>query len=157
MADYSYNEIMKMQNDAIRRVNEMQKKAKIVISKEDVVEDTFTENDDFGGISEKKADAVKRIKMPNDYLNELKGFASTSSYFEDSVKKEKIKNQEINLSKKESNNLNRVSNSFEDKIKSLFGDFSLDSDKALILSLVMLLSEEKADEMLILALLYLLT
>ena len=31
MADYSYNEIMKMQNDAIRRVNEMQKRAKFVV------------------------------------------------------------------------------------------------------------------------------
>jgi hypothetical protein len=31
MAEYSYNEIMKMQNDAIKRVNEMQKRAKTVV------------------------------------------------------------------------------------------------------------------------------
>ena len=30
MAEYSYNEIMKMQNDALRRVNEMQQKARNV-------------------------------------------------------------------------------------------------------------------------------
>ena len=31
MAEYSYNDIMKMQNDAIKRVNEMQKRAKTVV------------------------------------------------------------------------------------------------------------------------------
>ena len=45
----------------------------------------------------------------------------------------------------------------DDFWKNVLNDLSIDSDKALILSLVMLLTEEKADEMLILALLYILS
>ena len=47
--------------------------------------------------------------------------------------------------------------SVEDKIKNIFGDLNIDSDKALLLSLILLLSEEKADELLIMALIYMLT
>ena len=42
-------------------------------------------------------------------------------------------------------------------MKSVFGDLNIDSDKALLLSLILLLSEEKADELLIMALIYMLT
>jgi hypothetical protein len=45
---------------------------------------------------------------------------------------------------------------FTEKLKMGFGDINIDSDKALLLSLIMLLSEEKADELLIMALIYML-
>ncbi len=47
-------------------------------------------------------------------------------------------------------------NDFFEKIKSGLGDINIDSDKALLLSLIMLLSEEQADELLIMALIYML-
>ena len=59
--------------------------------------------------------------------------------------------------KQQNNNRPNFQNSFEDKIKSVFGDVNIDSDKALLLSLILLLSEEKADELLIMALIYMLT
>lgn len=156
MAEYSYNEIMKMQNDAIRRVNEMQKRAKAVINEEfEEEKEAFQEV----AVQQSKNDNIKRVKMPNDYLDELKGFASTSSYFENdnnaNEKKKQSTEKEINEIKNvQHSNKNQIQNDF---FKNILGDFALDSDKALILSLILLLTEEKADEMLILALLYILT
>lgn len=151
MADYSYNDIMKMQNDAIRRVNEMQKRAKSVVN-EIEEEEASTKK-----AASKNEATVKRVKMPNDYLEELKGFAATSSYFENNEEAGKIppetKSPEKELhNEKKHNNENQT-----DIFKSLLGGMDLDSDKTLILSLILLLTEEKADEMLILSLLYMLT
>ena len=67
MAEYSYNEIMKMQNDAIKRVNEMQKRAKTVV-------DEINEDKERYQEPPKKQNSphnVNRVKMPNDYLDEL--------------------------------------------------------------------------------------
>ena len=149
MAEYSYNEIMKMQNDAIRRVNEMQKRAKAVVS-----EETREEKAPLQEVTmqQSKNDNVKRVKMPNDYLNELKNFASTSSHFEEN-ESEPIR-REYTEEKKEKHQQPKQQN---DILKNVFNDLNLDSDKALILSLILLLTEEKADEMLVLALLYMLT
>jgi flagellar motor switch protein FliG len=147
MAEYSYNDIMKMQNDAIRRVNEMQKRAKSVV--EDIKENTSSE---FTEEVKKEYDTPKRVKMPNDYINELKGFASTSSHFEES--EPEAVSYECAKEKKETYHSPKHQN---DTLKNIFNDLNMDSDKALILSLVLLLTEEKADEMLILALLYILS
>lgn len=147
MAEYSYNDIMKMQNDAIRRVNEMQKRAKSVV--EDIKENTSSE---FTEEVKKEYDTPKRVKMPNDYINELKGFASTSSHFEE--REPEAVSYECAKEKKETYHSQKHQN---DTLKNIFNDLNMDSDKALILSLVLLLTEEKADEMLILALLYILS
>ncbi len=150
MAEYSYNEIMKMQNDAIKRVNEMQKKAQVIMNKEKLSENASSEP--VKKEKNSQVDSVKRIKMPNDYLNDLREYASTSSYYENE------ENERVYEKKPAVSAVMPIkTDSVEDKLKNLLGDFSLDSDKALILSLIMLLTEEKADEMLILALLYLLT
>lgn len=149
MAEYSYNEIMKMQNDAIRRVNEMQQRAKNVVES---IKETNNTKDEAHNTK-----APERIKMPNDYLDELKNFASTSSYFENekaSAEKNAIEEARNNAPQKE---LNKSPAAQPDFLKKFFGDFSMDNDKALILSLVLLLTEEKADEMLILSLLYILS
>ena len=154
MADYSYNEIMKMQNDAIRRVNEMQKRAKFVVEEANEEEKIPQKERE---VEVNNNNTIKRVKMPNDYLDELKGFASTSSYFEkEEVKKTVRENKEQKEERKEytgkTQNINQ-----NDFFKNILGDLNLDSDKALVLSLILLLTEEKADEMLILALLYILT
>ena len=148
MAEYSYNDIMKMQNDAIRRVNEMQRRAKTVV--EEINEENVKSFDETPQHS--TSTDVKRVKMPDDYLNELKNFASTSSYFEEPVlqKKQQYKTDEKKTSKTHPETQNDI-------FKNILSDLNMDSDKALILSLVLLLAEEKADEFLILALLYILS
>lgn len=127
MGDYTYTELMKMQNDAIRRVEDMQRRAR----------------QSAGLEAEKKKeepkvivrDEPRRVPMPNDYLEKLKELAEESG--------------------KPHNN--QVAEAPKPEKKDSFGDFEMDSDTALLLSLVMLLSEEKADETLIMALLYMLT
>lgn len=151
MAEYSYNEIMKMQNDAIRRVNEMQKRAKSVVDEMNEEKEQYKE-------PQKKQSSpqnVNRVKMPNDYLDELKSFASTSSHFEEDEAE-----QSTRKAYKEANNTKDVPKQHftqNDNVKNILNDLNSDSDKALILSLILLLTEEKSDEMLILALLYILS
>ena len=151
MADYSYNEIMKMQNDAIRRVNEMQKRAKSVVN------DINEEETSTKKAASKSEATVKRVKMPNDYLEELKGFAATSSYFENNEETDKRTTETKNVKQDTNNEKEHIPKNQPDIFKNLLGGMDLDSDKALILSLILLLTEEKGDEMLILSLLYMLT
>ena len=148
MAEYSYNDIMKMQNDAIKRVNEMQKRAKTVV--EEINEEKMLHSETPERQNNKQN--VNRVKMPNDYLDELKKFASTSSYFEG---KEKEENSTEYIKTKE--RYHQQPTGQNDVLKNILNELNMDSDKALILSLVLLLTEEKADEMLILALLYILS
>ena len=151
MAEYSYNEIMKMQNDAIKRVNEMQKRAQTVVDEINEEKKAPKETP----IKQNNQADVNRIKMPNDYLDELKKFASTSSYFEeDEANENTTKNYEKAEKIKENP---KHPPPQKDNLKNLLNDLNIDSDKALILSLILLLTEEKADEMLILALLYILS
>lgn len=121
MADYTYNELMKMQNDAIRRVEDMQKKAR----------QTAGLNDAEKGKKEIPVEEPRRIPMPPNYLNNTKERNNQNYKKEESIPFENIKN--------------------------LFGDINISSDTALLLSLILLLTEEKADETLIMALLYMLT
>lgn len=151
MAEYSYNEIMKMQNDAIKRVNEMQKRAKTV------VDEMNEEKEQYHSPPTKQnfPQSVNRVKMPNDYLDELKNFASTSSHFEESETEQNTpRDYKETQSKKQTPKQHSTQ---KDNVKSILNDLNLDSDKALILSLILLLTEEKADEMLILSLLYILS
>lgn len=148
MAEYSYNDIMKMQNDAIKRVNEMQKRAKTVVKEINEEKATYNET----SVNKNTSQNLNRVKMPNDYLDELKKFASTSSHFENNESKEN--RREYIDDKKENRPKPKGQN---DMLKNILNDLNMDSDKALILSLVLLLTEEKADEMLILALLYILS
>lgn len=151
MADYSYQDLMKMQNDAIRRAEEMQKRAR---------QSAGLEREEQQNPTTKKEEP-RRVPMPNDYLENLKKYGSTSSNKNDSEQRGKEENRKENgreyKTEQQHNNRPNFQNSFEDKIKSVFGDLNIDSDKALLLSLILLLSEEKADELLIMALIYMLT
>jgi hypothetical protein len=140
MADYTYTEIMRMQNDAIKRVEEMQKRARKTVELENQREKE-TQN-----TPEIARDEPRRVSMPKDYLENLKQFAANSSHKEKEseppTEKEVVKRKPP---KKETAKENP------------FGDLSIDEDKALILALILLLSEEGADELLIMALIYMLT
>ena len=69
MAEYSYNEIMKMQNDAIRRAEEMQRRAR---------QNAGLEREKQQNPTTKKEEP-RRVPMPNDYLENLKNYGSNSS------------------------------------------------------------------------------
>ena len=149
MADYSYQDLMKMQNDAIRRAEDMQRRARQSAGLE-------REKGENQQNTTAKKEEPRRVPMPNDYLENLKNYGSNSSKKE-SEPREEEENKSQQKQERKSNNQPKFQNSFEDKMKSVFGDLNIDSDKALLLSLILLLSEEKADELLIMALIYMLT
>ncbi len=152
MADYSYQDLMKMQNDAIRRAEDMQRRARQSAGLE-------RERGENQHNQTAKKEEPRRVPMPNDYLENLKHYGSNSSKTENEPreKEETKKENKKEYKNEQSNNQPKFQNSFEDKMKSVFGDLNIDSDKALLLSLILLLSEEKADELLIMALIYMLT
>lgn len=151
MADYSYQDLMKMQNDAIRRAEDMQRRARQSAGLE-------RERGENQPNTTAKKEEPRRVPMPNDYLENLKNYGSNSSKNESEPREEEEKKKEQKQEQEhKNNNQPKFQNSFEDKMKSIFGDLNIDSDKALLLSLILLLSEEKADELLIMALIYMLT
>ena len=163
MADYTYHELMKMQSDAIRRAEDMQRRARKSAGFYD--KDTTVEkpsSSQQGQSQEIRRDAPKRVHMPDDYLRELKEYANSASNKKD-VASELTENVELqNESKSKGasagNNIKTPTvKKSTDGVNGILGDVKIDEDKALLLSLVLLLSEEKADETLILALLYMLS
>lgn len=149
MAEYSYQDLMKMQNDAIRRAEDMQRRARQSAGLERGKEENQQNQ-------AAKKEEPRRVPMPNDYLENLKNYGSNSSK-EESEQREGEEKKKEQKQEHKNNNQPKFQNSFEDKMKSVFGDLNIDSDKALLLSLILLLSEEKADELLIMALIYMLT
>ncbi len=128
MNNYSYDEIMKMQNDAVRRVEEMQRKAREAAG--------LNEKTEYEKTNENTREAPRRIPMPPGYLTGNNSEKINTNNNENSVPDFKHNTKNIG--------------SVLDFLKS-------DSDISLILSLVLLLYEEHADEALILSLLYILT
>ncbi len=138
MADYTYNEMMKMQNDAIKRVEEMQKRARKTVGLEE------RDKKEQEPPPEITRDEPRRVSMPKDYLENLKHYAANSSHKD----KETEPPKEIKKNKPSKK---------EPKNEIPFGDLNMDEDKALLLALILLLSEEGADELLVMALIYMLT
>ncbi len=148
MADYTYTEIMKMQNDAIKRVEDMQKRARATAGLEKGKE----EYGEKGKNERMPSQEPKRVPMPNDYLEKLKNYASNSSYTGTNTA------EDVKDGKSEAENKPpKVKNAFPEKAENTFADLNIDADKTLLLALIMLLSEEKGDELLIMALIYMLT
>lgn len=163
MADYTYQELMKMQSDAIQRAEDMQRRArKSAGFYDDNGVMANNGNSQQGQPQEIRRDLPKRVHMPDDYLRELKEYANSVSNKKDVVAEQtegmgfhndpeekgapRLHNIKIPSAKKST-----------DGLKGILGDIKIDEDKALLLSLVLLLSEENADEALILALLYMLS
>lgn len=118
MASYTYQDLMQMQSDAIKRVEEMQKKARVTAGLD-------AEENKSSPLKGRENEKPKHIPMPEGYLKS------------DKQKTTENKKQAFNIT---------LGN----------GDVEIDSDKALILSLILLLAEEQADELLLTALVYML-
>ncbi len=147
MADYTYSEIMKMQNDAIKRVEDMQKKARKTAGLEKEKEENGKPLNNI------PSQEPRRVPMPNDYLEKLKNYASNSFYTGEQEQREEKTDKEEKTKKYDK----RKQNVSSEKTENTFSDLNIDEDKALLLALIMLLSEEKGDELLIMALIYMLT
>ena len=72
MAEYSYQDLMKMQNDAIRRAEDMQRRARQSAGLE-------REKGENQQNTTAKKEEPRRVPMPNDYLENLKNYGSNSS------------------------------------------------------------------------------
>ena len=72
MAEYSYQDLMKMQNDAIRRAEDMQRRARQSAGLERGKEENQQNQ-------AAKKEEPRRVPMPNDYLENLKHYGSNSS------------------------------------------------------------------------------
>lgn len=140
MSDYSYGEIMKMQEEALRRVEEMKRRANEAAA---AYNGEGVENaESRPGV---EVNEPKRVKMPDTYLDSLKNYGKNSFYGELNNN-----NQTVIENKK-------AVSSGVDSIKRTLNNVNVDSDTALVLSLALLLSDEGADEEIVLALLYILT
>lgn len=134
MASYSYSDIMRLQNEAARRVENMNR-----LSRE-VAGATNLKQTSNNAENNREKPVIKenpvRVQMPKNYLDTLKNYGGAK----------------IN-----SNDLEKRVNAVRGGERGAFKLPELDSDTSLILSLLLLLSEEKADESLLLAMLYMLT
>lgn len=128
MRDYSYQEMLKMQEDAARRVREMKKRAAIAVDED---ESLPKEN------KPPLPDEVKRISMPVELPQE-----DREEVCEHDTPSETIKEHH--------------SDSPDMGIHGLIKFFSNDKDALLILAVLAVISGEKIDYMTSLALLYLL-
>lgn len=128
MRDYSYQEMLKMQEDAARRVREMKKRAAIAVDEEEA-----PQKDNKPPLP----DEVKRISMPVELPQEegKEGCEQTSP-------PERVKEQH--------------SHTPDMGIHGLIKFFSNDQDALLILAVLAVISQEKTDYLTSLALLYLL-
>lgn len=128
MKDYTYQEMMKMQEDAVKRVQEMKRRSVFAV---DDANQAFEHNDsrsiDSGSFSQ-PVSGVKRISMPVE-------FDSASNY-----------------DKSHKNRQESDAPAFD----GLLDFLSRDGDSSLVLSLLLLLITDSGDKQLISALAYIL-
>ena len=150
MGDYSYNELMKMQNDAIKRVEDMQRRAR-----------------ESAGLPERRSlpqqerlgvDEPRRMRMPSGYLKN-----QNSPSYEEGENNPQTEDIKRETKKETTEKKQRFSENAGEKkppasfISGILEELQIDPDKALLLSLLVLLSEEGADEALLTGLMYMLT
>ena len=130
MNDYTYQDMMRMQNEAKQRVLEMQKRSRSAA-------DSFN-GVNKGSVQEKElAEELPRVPKKVSYPAELRKGAG------------------YGVQQKKTNPGQKLD--IRNALKSVFGDLSGDDyEKMFILSLCLLLTKEGADESLIMALMYLL-
>lgn len=137
--DYSYRELQKMQEDAIRRVREMQARATIAEPEE---QKKSEEHNKHNNIIEKPKNE-KKEKTHKDKQNQ-----SITT-----------RNQQQHPQKQIRHNQRQHTNDFISKIPDRINDILQNDElceQTLLIAIIMLLMNEKADNILILAILYIL-
>ncbi len=137
MADYSYSEIQNMQQKAMARVRQMQKNTDAIVEK---AQRDFTPQ----ALRERPQQTIetKVTNMPPNFP-ENSAYPSFKEFF-------KEENKEIPKPVKAEN---KPQKSKSNAIENLFAE----PDKAMLMGLIMLLKSEGADEMLIMALMYIMS
>ncbi len=136
MSGYSYLEIQNMQQKAMERVREMKRTSDEIAKTAQKDLESEHKNIDYRG--HKSSVSAKVTNMPPNFP-ENTVYPSFNEFFKAEQEKEKPLKQEYNLK--------------QNTIQNLFNE----PDKALILGLIMLLKSESADEVLIMALSYILS
>jgi len=145
MSGYNYADIVKMQNDAMRRVNEMNENAQRIVAQADSELQPPSAAVTYGT---QRYDKPRHVPMPDDYIRDLKDYAKKSKYPPDTSGKP---NDSL---RKMISNLSSGNMDLPQYFKNALSDLNIDNDRALLLSLVLLLCEERKDDFLIIALLY---
>ena len=141
MSNYSYSEIQNMQQKAMARVRQMQKNTDAVLEKA---------QQDFEIEKPKPKTRYETTPVAPKVTNMPPNFPENSVYpsFKEFFKQE---NKETPKPPKKENKVQKPSQ--QNALESLFAE----PDKAMLMGLIMLLKSEGADEMLIMALMYILS
>ncbi len=131
MQDYSYNELMQMQEQAIRRVKEMQKRARVSVG-EDIPDD------EGNTVHESIPPSAENFAFENENVKESATEKEVHSFHAENGRSESARDRRSMFS----------------GFSELMERFTVDSDTALILPLLLLLAKEGTDKKLLLALLY---
>lgn len=144
MNDYSYSEIQNMQQKAMARVRQMQNNTDAVLQKaqQDFSQPIIKESSQRSA-HEQRPITPKVTNMPPNFPED-NVYPSFKEFFKEEKKEETPKVQ-----RKENPRQHTRSN----EIEALFAE----PDKAMLMGLIMLLKSEGADEMLIMALLYIMS
>lgn len=125
--EYSYNELMQMQENAIKRVQQMQERARQTIKNDPLFEHDFKENAEEKP-QEKPQERPQEKSQPEPEIEE---------------NTPKAKAEKVN-----------TPNYTPPRSSPLSNLLTIDRDKAMILPLLMLLGKEGADSILLIALMY---
>lgn len=138
MNDYSYSELQNMQQKAMARVRQMQKNTDAVLEK---AQQDFSQpkENNRKPVYEQPPIATKVTNMPPNFP-ENNVYPSFKDFF-------KEENKEPPKTVKKENKPQKIE---KNALESIFAE----PDKAMLMGLIMLLKSEGADEMLIMALLY---
>ena len=159
MKEYNYDEIRQMQEKALERVRDMQLKTHQLINGEgEKSEEQKNYRENFYN-AVKTASKADYIKMPVEYPEEITNYESFEKYFgadsnenEETATQESIAESHDNTEQAEALH-ESVQKGSENKNIPLKG-IADEPDKALLLSLLLLLQADNADEELLMSLLY---
>ena len=159
MKEYNYDEIKQMQEKALERVRDMQLKTHQLINGEsEKSEEQKNYRENFYN-AVKTASKADYIKMPVEFPEEISNYESFEKYFgadnnenEENTTQESIEDNHDNSEQSEVSHesIQQTSESANIPLKGIADE----PDKALLLSLLLLLQADNADEELLMSLLY---
>ncbi len=141
MSNYSYSEIQNMQQKAMARVRQMQKNTDAILEK--AQQDFESEKPKPKPHYDSAPVTTKVTNMPPNFP-ENSVYPSFKEFFKDEVKESPKPQKKENKPQQQSK---------QNTLETLFAE----PDKAMLMGLIMLLKSEGADEMLIMALLYIMS
>lgn len=164
MKEYNYDEIRQMQEKALERVRDMQTRThQLVNAESEKTPEQKTYRESFYN-AVKSASKADYIKMPVEYSEKISDYESFEKYFgadssqesnESTVEETEEKSEEISdENRNEVSETEPVSVSAQNNSGSSLEKLIDEPDKALLLALLLLFQADKANEELMMSLLY---